>query len=111
MAESISWGRGECSSISHSPYHRPQERADAVPGDLHANAQQDERRQADDHVHGRISQHPRDGFGEAVAQVNADADQRRAHHRGLERRQAGSDVLRPVRADRDGERNRTRADG
>ena len=52
-------------------WQRRQERADPIPDDLHANADQQERRQLQDHRHTRRAQHAAQTVGKAITKINA----------------------------------------
>ena len=67
---------------------RPQQRAQSIPQNLHADADQDEGRQPYDHVHGRIAQRFGDPLGEAITQINRKRDRNGADHQARYHRPA-----------------------
>jgi len=58
------------------------ERAEAIPDDLHADADEEERRKADDDEHGRVAERLRQAVSKAVAKIDAEGDQQDGEDRG-----------------------------
>jgi len=83
----------------------------AIPEDLHADANEQKRREAKNDVHARLAENGRKAVGETVAEINREGDNGRADERGQNRDEVISDVMRSVCAERDGDRDGTGADG
>ena len=71
----------------------PSERADAIPHDLHANANEKKRREAQDDAHAAIAHHRSEAVGKAVAHINAEGDNRCANHRRENCQQIGPQMV------------------
>ena len=77
------------------------QRPDAVPRDLHADAQHDERRQPQHDHQPRVAEPLRDAFGVAVGQPDAGRDDDDADDGARDGDQDPGDAVRVVGADRD----------
>jgi len=89
------------------PNDRPEQSAEPIPQDLNSDADEDERRKANDDVHRRLTERAPEPFGESVAQIYGRRDQRRTDEHA---RNQGPTPLRAfgsVRSHRYRDRNRT----
>src|SRR5277367_6501747 len=85
-----------------------QQRSDTIPQNLDADANQQERRQAHDNAHRRLSQRSRQPVCERVTQVDAYGGDQAADKYLQKSRDVPSALLRRVSSQCDGDRNRSR---
>jgi hypothetical protein len=89
----------------------PQQGAQSVPQNLNSDTHEDERGQADDDIHRRVTERTPDPFRETVTQVDRRRNQRRAQQHSHDQRPAPFRAFGPIRADRNRDGDRARPHG
>lgn len=82
------------------------ERADAIPHNLHANTNQEKRREPQDDAHAALAHGGGQAVGKAVANINADCDESGTDHCLKDREQIVPEMVRQVSPKSDSHGNR-----